>query len=152
MNIMLEPPEQYASEEEREWIAGFLRMNLAAGRLNATELEERLRNAYASRTIGDLRATLAKLPLPEPAQRQAAPVEFPVSVLPFRGGHVDRRLEHTRSGLFRLAIAYASTMALLVGVWLSTGMGYAWFVWPLLAGGLALAARAATLLGGPHKP
>jgi hypothetical protein len=42
-------------------------------------------------------------------------------------------------------------MVMLVGIWFFSGMGNAWFVWPMLAGGVALAARAATLLGGSHQ-
>ena len=45
----------------------------------------------------------------------------------------------------------AATMVMLVGIWFFSGMGNAWFVWPMLAGGVALAARAATLLGGSHQ-
>jgi hypothetical protein len=150
MDIMSEPAEQYASEEEREWAAGFLRTNQAAGRLTVTELEERLKKAYASRTIGELRETFVNLPLPEPAQG-SPPASPPLMAgSPYEGFHRRRRHEHKSPGFLRLALAYAATMVLLVGIWLFSGMGNAWFIWPMLAGGVALAARAATLLGGSH--
>jgi hypothetical protein len=151
MDVMLEPAEQYASEEEREWAAGFLRTNQAAGRLTVTELEERLKKAYASRTIGELRETFANLPLPEPAQGPP-PASPPLMTAPsYEGFHTHRRHEHRSPSLPQLMVIYASTMVLLVGIWLFTGMGYAWFVWPLLGGGVAVAAQAATLLGGSYK-
>jgi hypothetical protein len=150
MDIMSEPGGQYASEEEREWVAGFLRTNQTAGRLTVTELEERLKKAYASRTIGELRETMANLPLPE-SGTGSPPASPLMSRSSSTGFHTRRRRERERPGLLGLAIAYAATMVLLVGIWLFSGMGYAWFLWPLLGGGLALATRAATQLGGSQK-
>jgi hypothetical protein len=150
MDIMSAPAQQYASEEEREWIAGYLRTNHAAGRLTVTELEERLKKAYAGRTIGELRETVANLPPPEPGSGPFPASPPLMAGSPYEGFHRRRRHEHESPGLLRLALAYAATMVLLVGIWLFSGMGNAWFIWPMLAGGFALAARAATLLGGPH--
>jgi hypothetical protein len=150
MDIMAEPAEQYASEEEREWIAGVLRTNHAAGRLTVTEFEERLKKAYASRTIGELRDTVANLPPPDPGMGPPSASQPPTARVSHAGFRARRRHERARPGLLGLAIAYATTMALLVCIWLFSGMGYAWFVWPLLGGGFVLAARAATLGGGAH--
>jgi hypothetical protein len=151
MDIMSEPAEQYASEEEREWAAGFLRTNQAAGRLTVTELEERLKKAYASRTIGELRETFANLPLPEPRQG-SVPTSPPSMPAPsYEGFHTRRRYQQGSPSLLQLTVIYASTIVLLAGIWLFTGMGYAWFIWPLLGGGVAVATRAVTLPGGPYK-
>jgi hypothetical protein len=152
IDVLSEPAEQYASEEEREWTAGVLRANHTAGRLTVTEFEERLKKAYAGRTIGELRETLANLPLPEPGQ-PPPPVSPPLSAgSSYEGFHSRHRHEHARSsGLPGLAITYTVTAVLLVGIWLFSGMGYAWFIWPLLGGGLVLATRAATQLGGVRK-
>jgi hypothetical protein len=150
MDIMSEPAGQYASEEEREWTAGVLRTNQAAGRLTVTELEERLKKAYASRTIGELRETVANLPPPDPGE--GPPPDAPPMARPsYEGFRARRRQERGSRGLLGLAVAYAATMVMLVGIWLFSGMGNAWFVWPMLAGGIALAARATTLLGGSHQ-
>jgi hypothetical protein len=151
MDVMSEPAEQYASEEEREWAAGFLRTNQTAGRLTVTELEERLKKVYASRTIGELRETFANLPPPEVAQGFAPAAPLPMSRTTYDGSHARRRHEHGSPSLLQLTVIYASTIVLLIGIWLFSGMGYAWFIWPLLAGGVAVATRAVTLPGGPYK-
>jgi len=51
-----------ASDEERERAVEELRRHYAAGRLTATELEERVAHAYRARTRGDLVRAFEALP------------------------------------------------------------------------------------------
>jgi hypothetical protein len=100
-----------ASDAERERVAEALRSHAVAGRLDATELEDRLGLAYGARTRGDLAPLLADLPVPAPP-RPRAPRQLP-QFAPL------------------LAIAI-----LLVAIWAFTGAGYFWPVWPI--GAMAL--------------
>ena len=54
-----------ASDAERERVVEQLREHSGAGRLSAEELEGRIEEAYAARTLGELREVLRELP-PEP--------------------------------------------------------------------------------------
>lgn len=51
-----------ASDADREHIVEELGVHAAEGRLNREELEERLDQAYAAKTVGDLEAVLSELP------------------------------------------------------------------------------------------
>ncbi len=91
---------------------GALRSHAAEGRLELRELEDRLEAALAARTHGELAALTVDLPSP-------------------------RRL-HRRTRVPELR-AYLVVMVLLVAVWLVTGAGYFWPVWPILGWGVPLA-------------
>src|SRR5579875_3666203 len=53
-----------ASDSDRERAAELLREHAAAGRLTATEMEERIQLAYGARTNGELSRLLGDLPAP----------------------------------------------------------------------------------------
>jgi len=57
-------PSVRASDADREQVAAALRDNLAEGRLNMQEFDERLEATYAARTYGELDPLLADLPKP----------------------------------------------------------------------------------------
>lgn len=61
-------PALRASDADREAVAQRLRAAHADGRLDVTEVEERLTAAYAAKTLGDLEPLTADLP-PEPPAR-----------------------------------------------------------------------------------
>jgi hypothetical protein len=116
---MANVPEIRASDVERERVATLLRDHAAEGRLDASELDDRLGRAYAARTRGELDALTADLPAPARAPRRA----------PAR-----------RSAALRPQVAtYLAVMALLVAIWALTGADHFWPVWPALGWGLALA-------------
>jgi hypothetical protein len=105
-----------ASDQEREHTAALLREHCRRGRLSVDELSERMSAAFVARTHGELRALLGDLP----AQRPAAPDgDF--------GGH---------------ARVFLLVQVSLVAIWLLTGAGYFWPVWPFLGWGIGLAAHA----------
>lgn len=94
-----------------------LRDAAGEGRLEASELEERLGVAMAARTIEELEPLTADLPAP--AHEPGLP-------------HRPSRQEGSR---WR---AYIMVMALLVAIWALTGAGYFWPVWPALGWGIGL--------------
>ena len=57
-----------ASDADRDRVADRLRDHFAEGRLTREELDERLAATLNAKTIGDLRAPMADLPGPVPAQ------------------------------------------------------------------------------------
>ena len=105
-----------ASEDEREHTAALLREHCQQGRLSIDELAERLDVAFAARTRGELDSLVGDLPAQAP---QATAGTLP---------------RHVRTFLL--------VNALLVSIWLLTGAGYFWPMWPFLGWGIGLAAHA----------
>lgn len=105
-----------ASEDQREHTADLLREHFQQGRLSIDELAERLGVAFAAHTHGELDALLGDLPAQGP--------------------------QATARALPRNVRAFLLVNALLVGIWLLTGAGYFWPMWPFLGWGIGLAAHA----------
>lgn len=98
-------------DAERRTVVDALAAHLAAGRVDIGEYEERIEQVFAARTRADLRPPLAGLPdvaLSDPAARQAV-----------------------RAGFARHAASFAAIAAGLVLLWVLTGAGWFWPVWPL---------------------
>jgi hypothetical protein len=109
-----------ASDADRERAAQDIREHYAAGRLTEEEMTERVTDAYAARTIGDLRGLLVDLPaLPVTrAQQRAALAE--------RRRHLQRRLLQQTGGGIALVV-------ICVAIWLIDGaQGQFWPVWVML--------------------
>ncbi|HWK26494.1 MAG TPA: DUF1707 domain-containing protein [Solirubrobacter sp.] len=70
-----------ASDAERERVVAFLREHALLGRLDDEELEERIGQAYAAVTVGDLERLIADLP-----RRGRAPAPRPAPPRPVRRG------------------------------------------------------------------
>jgi hypothetical protein len=66
-----------ASDADRERAVAALGRHAEAGRLTADELEERVEQAYAARTVGELEALQRDLP----AERSAPPPRPPLALL-----------------------------------------------------------------------
>lgn len=105
-----------ASDAERELAADALRRHFAAGRLTASELEERVARAYSARSRADLAAVLADLPSDRAVR---AAIRF-------------YRLQ--REALRYHAAAYVSVNGSLVAIWAATGEGQFWPGWVLAPG------------------
>lgn len=76
--MSVDPPDLRASDADREAVADILRAQCAAGRLDVSELEERLSAALAARTLGELDRLLADFPVRRsgprvPARARATP-------------------------------------------------------------------------------
>lgn len=103
-----------ASDVERDAAATELRIHAAAGRLDVDELDERISAVLTARTRADIGGALADLPETPPA--------------------IDPANAHESHGLN----AYLAVMVLLVGIWLLSGGGHFWPLYPALGWGLPL--------------
>ena len=63
----MEDPQIRASDAERDQVAERLSEACAHGRLDISELEERIEAAYAARTVRELQALVVDLPAPRRA-------------------------------------------------------------------------------------
>lgn len=116
------------SDIERERVVDRLKAHLAEGRLSVEEFSDRAAEAYAARTVGDLRSVLRELP--------ADPQELAAE---------DRQVR--RDWLRHTVTRFAMPNAICIGVWAAGGGGGFWPAWVLLGTGIALANR---LVRGPH--
>jgi hypothetical protein len=57
------PPPLRASDEDRQRVADALRVHTSAGRLTLAEFEQRVADAYAAKTVAELRPLVADLPV-----------------------------------------------------------------------------------------
>jgi Domain of unknown function (DUF1707)/2TM domain len=107
-------------DAERDRVIDQLADHHAAGRLTLQEFEERMAAASAARTGADLAVLTADLPSPATARSPRRPAARPI--------HLDPGVR-----------TYLAVMALLWLVWLVTGAGYPWPVWPMLGWGIGVA-------------
>lgn len=113
-------PSIRASDADRERVVEILRQHTAEGRITPDEFEERMTAAYAAKTVGALAELTTDLPvdLAAHARRQA---------------EIARQAAHT--GLPKKArqdiAGLASLAVVLTTVWVITGAGYFWPIWPL---------------------
>lgn len=114
-----------ASDAEREHTATVLREHAARGRLSIDELSHRLELAFAATTRGELERLLVDLP---------------------------EQQEKSRDGSLRShALTFLAVNALLISVWLLSGMGYFWPMWPLMGWGIGLLSHACERETRSHK-
>ena len=107
-----------ASDDEREACAHTLRRHFADGRLDESELEERVDCAYRARTRPELAVLLYDLPGSPRPKRPPAWV---------------RALDRLDRTLLRAhATAFGATNGSFVGIWALTGGGEFWPAWLLV--------------------
>lgn len=100
-----------------------LRQQYVEGRLTLAEFDERVESLYTSWHPQD--------GVPAPTPRRASPVSPRTRTWPAMARTPEQRA-HLRS--------YVLVMALLLGIWAFTGMGYFWPIWPMMGWGIGLAA------------
>jgi len=118
-----------ASDAEREETASLLREHTAQGRLDVSELSERLDGVFAARTRADLAAVAGDLPPIASSRRRAAA----------RAAERRELTGHVRT--------FVLVNLLLIAVWAATGADYFWPIWPLLGWGIGVASHASHALG-----
>ena len=134
-----------AADSDRERVAEQLRSAHAEGRLDLTEYDERVQQAWAARTYGELEVLTADLPQ---ARSPAAPV-IPGEVE--SSGH-----HHVRGG--RAAItAWASASAINLVIWAIVSLTtlswvYPWWVWVAGPWGAMLLAGRLSRWGDRERP
>ena len=129
---------------ERRRVADDLQRHYVDGRLSSDELTDRVRQAMAARTQGDLDALVRDLPpLPPPAPAPAPPpAPAPTAAVP-EPASLERAGAWDRRDVRANAVSYALVMLLLVAIWFfTTPGGYFWPIWPILGWGFAVAAHA----------
>ena len=136
-----------ASDKDREQVAERLREALSEGRLNFDEYDERLKQVYTAKTYGDLRAPLADLPSVAPPQKSHvvyAPQEVVTNGTP-QGppprGTTSQWIAAQWSGWVTISI-------IVTVIWLLSGRGDFWPVWPIAVLGAINVARTINGLGG----
>jgi hypothetical protein len=131
-----------AGNDDRTRVTDWLQAQYVAGRLSSSELEERIEQALAARTMGELDALTADLPPIQSAPTPPSPFEAP------RGRHHRRRCgPGAKEGFAAHATSYLLVMALLVTIWLLTSPGgYFWPVWPMLGWGIGVASHGMAML------
>ena len=116
------------SDAERERAIDLLRVHTATGRLTTAELEERIDETYAARSVGELQRVLRELPgVADPARGDPA---VAVRGRPGPTGHPLGRGQ---------VLAFLLVNTMLLVIWAATGAGYFWPIWPLLGWGIPLA-------------
>jgi hypothetical protein len=117
-------------DAERDRVIDQLADHHAAGRLTLGEFEDRMAAAQTARTGADLAVLVEDLPAPAPR-----PAPRPPARATARGLALDPAVR-----------TYLAVMALLwliwLAVWLVTGAGYPWPIWPTLGWGIGVAGRA----------
>jgi Domain of unknown function (DUF1707)/2TM domain len=112
-------PRLRVGDAERGQVIDQLADHHAAGRLTLAEFEERMGAAWTARTGTELAALVRDLPAPT---RPTAPA-------PAR----------PRLQLDAQTRTYLAVIALLWLIWLVSGAGYPWPVWPMLGWGIGVA-------------
>jgi DUF1707 SHOCT-like domain len=144
-----EPDNLRAADVDREFVAERLRSALNEGRLTLTEYDDRLKETYAARTYGDLKALLTDLPEATPPGRsQMTPAP---SQEAFHASGSDTR-GHSRRWVAAQWSSWITIACILVVVWALSGAGSFWPAWPLgIWGAILLASTIRGLATGAPR-
>jgi hypothetical protein len=128
-----------AADADRERVVEALRQHHVDGRLDAEELTQRIDQAYAAKTLGDLDAVTTDLPSIQPPARPGAPLQ---------ARPPDPGRARARAAFQRHLLWYLLVNGMLVVIWALTNVGnYFWPVWPMLGWGIGLASHAFAVYG-----
>ena len=146
---MTEQRELRASDRDRQAAAERLRAFHDEGRLDFSEYDNRLAQAYSSVTYADLDRLFADLPARVPAP--VAPSRVPG--VRNRRAEVDSRTAFAALPLVLkiLWINYAFVVVVNLTVWFLVGGGYFWPMWLAIPGVVLTGASAAALVVRTHR-
>lgn len=118
---------------EREATIARLQVALSEGRLEIAELDERMAEVYAARTVDDLVPITADLPVAE----QSVPPPLAVGRGRNRQRSRERYGDEEHQWLFWAWRAWASAVLINVVIWLavSVGNGFETYFWPIWVAG-----------------
>lgn len=141
----LEPNSMRAGNEDREKVVGHLNSAFAEGRLDVSELDERVAAAYQAKTLGELVPLTADLP----AQYAASPVRRPAPQPPARpaGEHHHETARWAPSG-GGLAIFLVNV---LIWAAVSAGRDDLVYFWPIWTAIPLLLAVVGVVASGGHR-
>jgi len=143
-------------DDDRKRVTDALQAHYVAGRLSSLELEDRVAQALAAKTVGDLDVLMTDLPavqaaasVPDSGERRHDRRA--------RREHRQRRGERrhrgggARAGLAAHATTYVLVIAMLLVIWMVTAgeHAYFWPIWPMFGWGIGLAAHALGVLRRP---
>ena len=143
---MVADPRIRASDDDRDKVATLLREHHAAGRLTAEEFNERLDQAFAAKTLGDLAELLSDLPsidlyrLPDAGLSRRPPI-------PGSSSLAATAAQDGPPGRFSPAWQAAwgswfTTSAVATVLWVLLGMASnLWFLWIVVPWGLVTLGR-----------
>lgn len=126
-----------ASDDDRERVAATLGRHFSEGRLDVSEYEERVGQAYAARTLGELAPLTADLPGPGPfdvrqpgtGDLERSPRDYRIERRSRREARAARRYGQVE---FRgLLLAALICVAIWAASWVSRGGGPAPEFWPI---------------------
>jgi hypothetical protein len=141
-----QPDSLRAADVDREFVAEKLRGALNEGRLTLSEYDDRLRDAYAARTYGELKGLLADLPEVAPAERgQLAPRADAGALGLDADGAVVIPRGHTRRWIAGRWSGWLSTSLIVIAIWFATSIGSGhldnfWPIWVIVPWGAILLA------------
>lgn len=118
-----------ASDGDRQRTIAVLRAAAGDGCIDLDELEHRIEAAYDARTRGDLDAVTADLPA-----TVAAPPPAPASTAPAHRNPLVLEDDEFRGHL----TIYCLVIGMLIGIWLLSGAGHPWPLYPAMAWGIGL--------------
>ncbi len=137
-----------AADADRQFVADRLRDALNEGRIDLSEYDDRLKQAYAARTYGELDTLLHDLPTVAPPERSQLATTGPAGATapeqagpPFMRRQIPVWLQATWG-------SWLTASLICVVIWLATGAhGYPWPVWVAGPWGAVLVARTIMALG-----
>jgi hypothetical protein len=141
---MVADPRIRASDDDRDRTAALLREHHAVGRLTPEEFNERLDQAFAAKTLGELDDLLSDLPaidlyrLPHSGLAPGSSGHLPAMAA---AGGAARPHGRFSPGWQAAWGSWFTSSAVLVVIWVLAGMGYPWFAWIVAPWGVLLLGR-----------
>jgi hypothetical protein len=147
---MTSDPRTRASDQDRERFAAALGGHYAAGRLTLEEFQERLNQAYAAKTFGELDGLMADLPGTDLGQLPDARPRQPAGNPPLHEQRAPGPVQAPGGSRYVvLPLWLAITLGAFVILMISGAGGGAWFVWIVVL--LAFIMLRRRIMSGPRR-